>query len=189
MTGFNRKQCIDNFIRGQRQPFVNVFPVSKGRVDCDGYITLWNFAKGSKHEVRRSEEEIRTLSSRILNFICLHRYSKVRITQSSYARIEKSFTDDEDTLYSWAMNSKRVDFIARRLKVPADDLLTFLFPPEQSNDEDFDADMVFDLDDLESDDDLAPTSYGSRPTFDSNQMYKPDRERRHQWFSDEWNVV
>lgn len=149
-------------------------------VDAEGYITLWNFAKGAKTEVARSESEIRALASRILNFICLHRYPNVRVKQRSYEAIELAFSRDERTLYRWAVSDKTVDFLALRLQVPADDLYAFLFPPDQPEDN---------LEAIFEEEDFTAPSPRPGPAFNPSQTYKPDRDRRYTWFKNEWNVV
>ena len=69
-----------------------------GCVDEDGYITVWDLAKGSPVEVTRSEAEIRTLASRILNFICEREYANARIRRRDYNFIEDEFRKDERVL-------------------------------------------------------------------------------------------
>ena len=92
----------------------------------DGFISLWEFAKGSPQEVLRSENETRALASRILNFICLNNYARVRMGQGAYDHIRMLFANDEHILYRWSVGDKNVDLICQRIQVPANHLLTFL---------------------------------------------------------------
>lgn len=100
--------------------------IDEGCLTPDGYMMLWDFAKGSPEEVLRSEEETRALASRILNFICLNNYARARIRRDEYDYIAECFRQDEHTLYRWSVGDKNVDRICQRLEVPASHLLTFL---------------------------------------------------------------
>jgi hypothetical protein len=96
------------------------------KVTSDGHMTLWDFATGSPSGVMRSEEEIRALASRILNFICLNGYAKARMRRDDYDYIAERFAHDEHVLFRWSVGDKNVDLISQRLEVPANHLLEFL---------------------------------------------------------------
>jgi len=96
------------------------------KVAADGYMTLWDFAKGSPAEVIRSEEETRALASRILNFICLNDYAKARIKRDDHAYIAERFALNENVLFRWSVGDKNVDLISGRLEIPPDHLFEFL---------------------------------------------------------------
>jgi hypothetical protein len=100
--------------------------VDEAGLTPDGFISLWDFAKGSPEEVLRSEGETRALASRILNFICLNNYPRVRIRRDAHEHIRERFAGDEHVLYRWSIGDRNVDLVCQRIQVPAAHLLTFL---------------------------------------------------------------
>jgi hypothetical protein len=100
--------------------------IDEGCLTPDGFINLWDFAKGSPEEVLRSEDETRALASRILNFLCQNNYARVRITSDAYEHIKERFEEDEHILYRWSIGDKNVDLICQNIEIPASHVLAFL---------------------------------------------------------------
>jgi len=97
-------------------------------------VTLWDFCRVQK----RWNSHGRTLCSRILNFICRHKYRNIRISDRD--EIVKRFQENEHVLYRWSINSSYVDYIAGKLLVDSDELLSFL------KDKCFDPDVTYNPD-------------------------------------------
>lgn len=83
-------------------------------------VTLWDFCQTQN----RWNSKGRVLCSRILNFICKHKYRNVQISKRD--EIMKRFKENEHVLYRWSLNSSYVDYIAGNLLLDSDELISFL---------------------------------------------------------------
>jgi len=97
-------------------------------------VTLWNFCQTQK----RWNSKGRVLCSRILNFICRHKYRNVLVSKKD--EILKRFKENEHVLYRWSLNSSYVDYVAGNLLIDSDELLSFL------KDKCFDPDVTYNPD-------------------------------------------
>jgi hypothetical protein len=99
--------------------------LNTSRKDEDGYITLWRLAEDSLGYVR-SAQTIRELASRLLNFLCKHRYPYVLVVGHDADFLDEQAERDEAAFFNWSGDSDKVDLIAQYIKVPAEPLARFL---------------------------------------------------------------
>ena len=117
----------------------------QGRLDValmtDGAMFIWGFARGVPNIVRtedKLDEEIRTLASRLLNFLCEHRYG-VLIREDAHQAILARFPGTnprvlpqtnrerrQHPLLNWSVDNPFVDLLTQGLIVHGGDLLSFL---------------------------------------------------------------
>jgi hypothetical protein len=95
------------------------------RQDEDGYITLWRLAEDSLGYVR-SSQTIRDLASRLLNFLCRHRYPYVLLAGHDADYLDEMSERDEAAFFNWSPDNDKVDLICQCIKVPGEPLLKFL---------------------------------------------------------------
>lgn len=93
--------------------------------DEDGYITLWTLAQGSLGYTR-SNQTVRELASRLLNFLCKHRYPYVLVAGHDADYLDEMAERDEAAFFNWSPESDKVDLIAQYIKVPAEAVTRFL---------------------------------------------------------------
>lgn len=93
--------------------------------DEDGYITLWRLAEDSLGYVR-SNQTVRELVSRLLNFLCKHRYPYVLLPGHDADYLDEMAERDEAAFFNWSPENDKVDLIAQCMKVPAEPLTRFL---------------------------------------------------------------
>jgi hypothetical protein len=93
--------------------------------DEDGYITLWRLAEDSLGYVR-SNQTVRELASRLLNFLCKQRFSYVLLPKHDADYLDEMAERDEAAFFNWSPENAKVDLIAQCIKVPAEPLLRFL---------------------------------------------------------------
>jgi hypothetical protein len=95
------------------------------RQDEDGYLTLWRLTEDSLGYVR-SSQTIRELASRLLNFLCRHRYPYVLLAGHDADYLDEMAERDEAAFFNWSPDNDKVDLIAQCIKVPGEPLARFL---------------------------------------------------------------
>lgn len=92
-------------------------------LDEDSFGTLWNIASAT---VGGDYDQTRQLASKLLLFLCKHRFPYMVASNTDLQYLDDWFERDNKVLYDWSADSEMVDVVAQHASLPFDTLLQFL---------------------------------------------------------------
>ena len=92
-------------------------------LDEDSFATLWNVASTT---VGGDYGQTRDLASKLLGFLCKHRFPYIVASNTDMQYLDDWFERDPKLLYDWTPESEMVDVVAQHANVPFDALTKFL---------------------------------------------------------------